>query len=426
MLDIKKIAESKQKVIDNLKRRGTDFSSEIDEILVNYEKYLVDLKVEEENQSQINKLSKEIGILKQKGEDASDVLAKIEDLKDKMVKANSKKYKEKYEDILMYLPNMIADDVPFGQDEDDNEEVEVVGVIPKFSFEPKAHYKVESAKKDFHFDKAGEISKSRFVITTNFLAKLERAITTFMLDTHTSRGYEEVTVPVIVNSSTLENSGNLPKFANDLFKIENNSKSDKEKDDERDFYLIPTAETVLANFHRDSIIEGEALSKNYTAYSQCFRKEAGSAGKDTSGIIRMHQFGKVELFKFTKQEDSDQALKDMLNDAKYILDELKLPYRVVKLCSGDIGFSANKTFDLEVWLPAQNKYRECSSVSCVTDFQARRGKIRYKDVDGSKKLVHMLNGSGMATGRILAAVIENYQNEDGSITIPEVLQKYFN
>lgn len=423
MIDIKKIANNKDEVIENLNRRGKDYTKNIEEILENYTKYLEELQIEENLKSSLNTYSKEIGILKKEGKDVSPVLLEIDKIKEQIANLDSKKFKDLYEEQISFIPNLISEEVPAGKDDEDNLEVEVIGDLPKFDFEPKDHYEVSKAKENFYFEKAGNISKSRFVLTTNFIAKLERAIASYMLDVHTKNGYNEISVPFIVNSSTLQNSGNLPKFANDLFKIENNSKSEKEE--KRDFYLIPTAETVLANVHRDEILKEEDLTLKYTAYSQCFRKEAGSAGKDTSGIIRMHQFGKVELFKYTTEDRSDDELKLMVEDAKSILDGLKLPYRVVLLCSGDIGFSAHKTYDLEVWFPGQNKYRECSSCSNVTDFQARRGKIRYKDKEGKKKLVHMLNGSGMATGRILAAVIENYQTKDGDIIIPDVLQKYF-
>ncbi len=424
MLYIKRIIENPKEVIENLNQRGNDFTEDIEVIVDNYKKYTEALQKEEEVKSFINKSSKLIGEYKREGKDSSELLKEIEDSKRSLSDIDSKKYKSLYEERLFNIPNLLADGTPLGKDDTENEEVKVWGEVPNFPFEAKNHYDIEEAKKDFHFDKAANISKSRFVITTNFLAKLERAIMNYMLDTHTSKGYSETAIPFIASANTLYNSGQLPKFKDDLFKIEKNTKSDKDEESLRDFYLIPTAEVVLANYHQSEILDESLLPLNYTAFSQCFRKEAGSAGRDTSGIIRMHQFGKVELFKYTTQETSYDELDNMVKDAEAILQGLKLPYRIVKLCTGDIGFGAATTYDLEVWMPGQNKYRECSSCSNVTDFQARRGQIKYKTKDGNKKYAHMLNGSGMATGRILAAVLENYQQEDGSIKVPEVLGKY--
>ncbi len=424
MLDIKKIVENQKEVIENLNQRGNDFTKDIEIIVENYKKYTEALQKEEEVKSFINKSSKLIGEYKREGKDTSELLKEIEDSKKSLNDTDSKKYKSAYEEVLFNIPNLLAKGTPKGKDDSENEEVKVWGEIPNFSFEAKDHYDIEEAKKDFHFDKAANISKSRFVITTNFLAKLERAIMNYMLDTHTKKGYTETAIPFMVSANTLYNSGQLPKFKDDLFKIEKNTKSDKDEESLRDFYLIPTAEVVLANYHQSEILSEDSLPLNYTAFSQCFRKEAGSAGRDTTGIIRMHQFGKVELFKYTTQETSYDELDNMVKDAEAILQGLNLPYRIVRLCTGDIGFGAATTYDLEVWMPGQNKYRECSSCSNVTDFQARRGQIRYKTKDGNKKYAHMLNGSGMATGRILAAVLENYQQEDGTIKVPEVLGKY--
>lgn len=424
MIDIKNIIENKEEVIENLNQRGKDYKEDINFIVDNYKEYTTALKKEEEIQAFINKSSKQIGEYKKEGKDVSPILKEIEEKKETLKNLNSKEYKDLYENRLFNIPNLLATGTPKGKDDSENEEVKVWGTIKNFGFEAKDHYAIEEASKDFHFDKAAKISKSRFVITTNFLARLERAIMNYMLDTHTSKGYTETAIPFMVSSNTLYNSGQLPKFKDDLFKIEKNTKSEKDEENLRDFYLIPTAEVVLANYHQGEILDGSKLPFNYTAFSQCFRKEAGSAGRDTTGIIRMHQFGKVELFKYTTQEDSYKELDKMVGDAESILQGLELPYRIVRLCTGDIGFGAATTYDLEVWMPGQNKYRECSSCSNVTDFQARRGKIRYKDSEGNKKYAHMLNGSGMATGRILAAVLENYQKEDGTIEVPTVLRKY--
>ena len=328
---------------------------------------------------------------------------------------------------MLQIPNIPAKDTPVGVDDNDNVCVKEWGEKPTFDFEIKPHEEVGENLDGFDFKRATKLSKSRFVITKDTVARLERAITNFMLDSHTKRGYTEFGMPVIVNEDTLYASGQLPKFADDLFKItRTNNEEDEFSEDKKDFYLIPTAEVCLANLYRNEIINEDDLNLNYCAYTQCFRKEAGSAGRDTRGIIRVHQFGKVELFKYTKEEDSFNELDNMVADAEYILQSLKLPYRVVRLCSGDMGFGAAATYDLELWFPSQDKYRECSSCSNVCDFQARRAKIRYKDEEGNIHYPHMLNGSGMATGRILAAVLENYQQADGTIKIPEVLVPYMN
>lgn len=416
MINIKLILEDTNKVIENLNKRNKDFSKEIISIKTNYENYLNELKLEEEIQSQINKKSKEIGMLKSKNESIDDILYELNDLKQKLIQYDSKKYKELYISELMTIPNLIDENVPYGLDEKSNVIIKKVGEKPEFSFKVKEHFEVETIKENFDFTRANKVSKSRFVITKNYIARLERALGNFMLDVHTKREYEELNIPFIVSGTTLETSSQLPKFKDDLFEIDTNN-------DKNDFYLIPTAEVVLANVHRNEIIDEDILPIKYTAISSCFRKEVGSAGKDITGIIRMHQFSKVELFKYVKEENADEELKKIVEDAAIILDLLKLPYQIVELCSGDLGFSAKKTYDLEVWMPGQNKYRECSSCSNVGDFQAIRGNIRYKDKK-TKKHVHMLNGSGMATGRVLAAILENYQREDGSIQTPEVLKEY--
>lgn len=421
MIDIKKIVSNTDEVIKNLNKRNKNYTDTVRNIKKDYEEYVTLLKQEEEAKSKINNLSKQIGILKKQNEPVDPVLQEINELKVLVKGTKSKKLKENFEKKLLTLPNLLDKSVKKGIDEEDNEVIKIVGEIPEFSFEVSEHQKILQIEKDFDFERASKIAKSRFIVSYGFVAKLERAITNFMLDTHIKKGYIETQVPFIVSDETLLASSQLPKFADDLFKIENSSKEENEKD----FYLIPTAEVCLAGLHRDEILDIKKLPEKYVAYSQCFRKEAGSAGKDTRGIIRMHQFGKVELFKYVLPEKSFEELEIMTSDAEDILKALKLPYRVVSLCSGDIGFSATKTYDLEVWFPFQKKYRECSSISNVGDFQARRGAIRYKDENKKNNYVHMLNGSGMATGRILAAILENYQNADGTVTIPEVLQQYF-
>ena len=423
MLDIKKIIQNKEKYIELLNRRGSDYEIIINDVINLYNEYC---RVNAENEKiaqEINQKSKMIGEYKRNGQNVDQLMEEIEGLKNQKKDQYIKELFDKYESLMLQIPNIPAEDVPIGKDDTENVEVHVWGSKPEFSFPIKSHEEIGEALGDFDFSRASKISKSRFVIERNIIAKLERAIMNLMLDTHTKHGYIEYNLPVIVNQDTLYASGQLPKFENDLFKLQNQGEEFNEN--AKDFYLIPTAEVVLANLYRDEIIDEEILNANYCAYTRCFRKEAGSAGRDTKGIIRMHEFGKVELFKYTTPETSYQELDNMVNDAKRILEILELPYRVVKLCSGDMGFNAMTTYDLEVWFPSQDKYRECSSCSNVGDFQARRGKIRYKK-DGEIIYPHMLNGSGMATGRILAAVIENYQNEDGTIRIPKALEKYMN
>ncbi len=423
MLDIKNIINDKSTIIESLNKRGTDFTDEINNIVEIYEQYTQKLTLMETAKSELNKKSKLIGEYKKAGKDTTDLFKEIEELKAKTDKTQTEQLKNDYTLRLQRIPNVLQADTPIGKDDEDNVEIKVWGEKPSFNFEPKQHFEVSEGL-DLDFERAAKIAKSRFVVTKGSIAKLERAITNYMLDTHSNRGYEEVGIPFIASQDSLLASGQLPKFEGDLFKIAQNGGHDDEFENERHFYLIPTAEVVLANFHRDEIIEQSNLPLNYTAFSQCFRKEAGSAGRDTRGLIRMHQFGKVELFKYTHPDSSNQELDKMVNDAEKILQDLNLHYRVVRLCSGDVGFGASKTFDLEVWFPSQNKFREVSSCSNVLDFQARRGKIRFKDEDGKINHPHMLNGSGMATGRILAAILENFQNEDGTIEIPNVLQPY--
>lgn len=423
MLDIKRLIEDKDNVLNGINMRGKDLTQEVEEIIELYSTYTSKLGEQELAQSELNKKSKLIGEYKREGKDTAELFAQIDALKNSIDKEEINNLREAFTTKLMKLPNSLQADTPIGVDDEDNVEVKVWGEKPQFSFEPKQHFEVEYGKL-LDFERGAKISKSRFVVTSGEVARLERAISNFMLDTHTARGYREIGVPFIANADSLYASGQLPKFELDLFKIAQNGGEDDEFENDRSFYLIPTSEVVLANLHREEIINESDLPLNYTAYSQCFRKEAGSAGKDTRGLIRMHQFGKVELFKYTDEKTSNAELENMVADAEQILQSLNLHYRVVRLCSGDVGFGASKTFDIEVWFPAQNKFREVSSCSNVWDFQARRGMIRYRDKEGNIKYPHMLNGSGMATGRILAAILENCQNEDGTITIPQALQPY--
>ncbi|MEO1923085.1 MAG: serine--tRNA ligase, partial [Nautiliaceae bacterium] len=312
----------------------------------------------------------------------------------------------------LLIPNIPDEDVPVGKDEDENVEIKRVGEIPKFDFEPKPHDELGEKLDWLDFTRGVKLAKSRFTVMKKDAARLERALINFFLDHNREWGFEEVYVPFIVNKDTMTGTGQLPKFEEDLFKIEN-----------EDLYLIPTAEVPLTNLFRDEIITDLDKPIKLTAYTPCFRKEAGSYGKDTKGIIRQHQFDKVELVAITKPEESDKMFEEMVACASNALEKLGLPYRQLMLCTGDLGFSAAKTIDLEVWIPSQNRYREISSISNTRDFQARRAKIRYKD--GKKnRLVHTLNGSSLAVGRTLVAIMENYQTKDGQIRIPEVLKKY--
>lgn len=427
MLDIKRLISDKDNCINQLNKRGNDYTQIINQVIELYNQYLSLKQINEENKQVVNSNSKLIGEYKREGKDVSELLKTIEDAKTNIDENKEKEIFNQYQDLMLQIPNIPAKDTPIGVDDNDNVCVKEWGEKPTFDFEIKPHEEVGENLDGFDFKRATKLSKSRFVITKDTVARLERAITNFMLDSHTKRGYTEFGMPVIVNEDTLYASGQLPKFADDLFKISRtNNEEDEFSENKKDFYLIPTAEVCLANLYRNEIINKDDLNLNYCAYTQCFRKEAGSAGRDTRGIIRVHQFGKVELFKYTKEEDSFNELDNMVADAEYILQSLKLPYRVVRLCSGDMGFGAAATYDLEVWFPSQDKYRECSSCSNVCDFQARRAKIRYKDEEGNIHYPHMLNGSGMATGRILAAVLENYQQTDGTIKIPEVLVPYMN
>ena len=323
---------------------------------------------------------------------------------------------ENLNEIVMRIPNLCDESIPVGLDETENREVRTWGEIPDFGFKPKAHFEIGAELGILDLERAAKMSGARFVLLKGLGSRLERALINFMLDLHTQKhGYEEVLPPFLVNSATMTATGQLPKFEQDLFKVQG-----------WDLYMIPTAEVPVTNIHSNETLAEKELPKKYVAYTPCFRSEAGSHGKDTRGIIRQHQFDKVELVKLTTPENSNNELESLLANAEEVLRLLKLPYRVVILCSGDLGFSATKTYDIEVWMPAQNKYREISSCSNFLNFQARRGGIRYRPA-GKKKseLVHTLNGSGLAVGRTLAAILENCQQADGTIEIPEVLAPYF-
>jgi seryl-tRNA synthetase len=363
------------------------------------------------------KVSEEVSQKKRKGEDASDLITEMkkvsQDLKalDGVVEEKERALQE----FLLMVPNIPHSSVPAGTDSAENVEVRRWGEIPSFNFEPKAHWDIGEELGILDFKAGAKIAGARFTLYWDLGAKLERALINFMLDLHTrEHGYREVLPPFMANRVAMTGTGQLPKFEEELFKVEGT-----------DYFLIPTAEVPVTNIHQDEVLEEEVLPLYYTAYTPCFRKEAGSYGKDTRGLIRQHQFNKVELVKFTKPETSYDELEKLLNNAEEVLKRLKLPYRVVNLCAGDLGFSASKTYDIEVWLPGQNAFKEISSCSNFGDFQARRAKIRYR-LSGKSKTdyVHTLNGSGLAVGRTLVAILENYQQADGSVIIPEVLRHY--
>lgn len=373
----------------------------------------------EELQSLRNSKSKEIGQLKSKGEDAQSVMDEVATIKKQLEESATELdgVKEKLNEILIGIPNIPHDSVPAGETEDDNEEVRTWGEPKSFEFEVKDHVDLGEALGLIDFETATKITSSRFVVMHGGIARLHRALIQFMLDTHVNEhGYSEINVPYLVNADSCFGTGQLPKFEEDLFKI-----------NEQEFYLIPTAEVPVTNTVRDQILSADELPTKYVCHSPCFRSEAGSYGKDTRGMIRQHQFEKVEMVQMVKPETSYDVLEELTGNAEAILQKLDLPYRVVTLCGGDLGFSAAKTYDIEVWLPGQNKYREISSCSNFEAFQARRMKARWRNPETNKpELLHTLNGSGLAVGRTLIAVMENYQDKDGNITIPEVLRPYMN
>lgn len=416
MLDPKLLRAEPEKVAEALKRRGYELDLQK---LAELESRRKDIQVHtQELQNIRNTKSKSIGHAKAKGEDIQPLLDEVASLGDKLksVQEELNQVQAELRDIALEMPNIPNESVPMGEDEDDNREERRWGEPPGFDFEPKDHVDLGSGLGTLDFDAASKLTGSRFTVMSGSLARLHRALIQFMLDTHINEhGYTETYVPYMVNKDSLFGTGQLPKFEEDLFKL----------DTEHDFYLIPTAEVPVTNLVRDVIIDDDYMPRRYVAHTPCFRSEAGSHGKDTRGMIRQHQFEKVEMVQVVKAEDSYDALEELTGHAEAILQKLNLPYRVVTLCTGDIGFSSAKTYDLEVWLPGQDKYREISSCSNFEDFQARRLQARWRNPDtGKPELVHTLNGSGLAVGRTLVAVIENYQQADGSILVPEVLQSY--
>ena len=416
MIDPKLLRQSAADVAANLARRGFEFDTDAYLALEERRKAL---QVETEQlQSERNASAKRIGIAKAQGEDIQPLLAAVKDLGDRL-EAGEKALQEvqgQLRDIELGLPNLMSDDVPIGDSEEDNTEVRKWGERPQLDFAPRDHIELGEKLGQLDFDAASKISGARFVVMKGHLARLQRALIQFMLDTHTGEhGYTETYVPYLVKTAALIGTGQLPKFGEDQFKTT----------DESPFYLIPTAEVPVTNLASDVIFDADALPVRYVAHTPCFRSEAGSHGQDTRGMIRQHQFEKVERVQFVAPGASMDALEELTGHAEVILQKLELPYRVVVLCSGDIGFGSAKTYDIEVWLPGQDRYREISSCSNYNDFQARRMKARARNPEtGKPELIHTLNGSGVAAGRALIAVMENYQQADGSIRVPDVLRPY--
>ena len=415
MLDIKLLRSDIKAVADQLERRA--FTLDTDQFQALEDKRKVLQTATQDLQNERNTRSKSIGQAKAKGEDIKPLLAEVSDLGDKLKAAEQElgELQTEIDTIVMGIPNLLDASVPTGQTEDDNVEIRSWGEPTEFDFEPKDHVDLGMSHGWMDFEAATKITGSRFVVLRDGMARMHRALIQFMLDTHTAEhDYKEVYVPYMVNEDSLFGTGQLPKFAEDLFKLEG----------EQNYYLIPTAEVPVTNLVRNEIISADQLPMQFTAHTPCFRSEAGSYGRDTRGLIRQHQFEKVEMLHFVKPEDSEDALTRLTRHAEIILEKLELPYRTMVLCAGDTGFSSTKTFDLEVWLPGQQTYREISSCSNMKDFQARRMQARFRNEQGKTELLHTLNGSGLAVGRTLVAVIENYQQEDGSIRVPDVLLPY--
>ena len=440
MLDIQALRNDLEGIVARLKARNFDFDA------ASFSKLEAERKTIQTNtealQAKRNAASKSIGFVKSKGEDVSSIMAEVAGLGEQLKAGEVRltEIQEQLKDLMLNVPNLPHESVPAGKSEADNIEVRKVGTPRKFDFAVKDHTDVGTPL-GLDFDTGIKLSGARFTFMRGQIAKMHRALAQFMLDTQTEQhGYEECYTPYLVNKETLIGTGQLPKFEEDLFKVDKKLLTDKKVESfeasnfpinihvvsKENFYLIPTSEVTLTNTVRDEIIQLEALPIKLTAHTPCFRSEAGSYGRDTKGMIRQHQFDKVEMVQIVHPETSYAALEEMVGHAENILKALELPYRVVSLCTGDMGFGAAKTYDLEVWLPAQNTYREISSVSNCEAFQARRLQARFKNAQGKMEFVHTLNGSGLAVGRTLVAVLENYQNADGSVTIPKVLQPYMN
>ncbi len=418
MLDIKTIKQDPEKFKEAMKKRNKDVN--VDEIISLDDKRRTLLFETEKCKAEQNTVSKKIPVLKKEGQDTTAIFAEMKELSDK-IKENDAAIKildEQIKKFLLSVPNIPLDIVPYGKDSDDNLELRKFGTPPQFDFSPLPHWDIGKLLNILDPERAAKVTGSRFHFYKGAGARLERAVINFFLDTHTKNGYTEIFPPFMVNRKSMTGTGQLPKFEEDAFKLYN-----PENNPENDYFLIPTAEVPVTNLHADEIFSESELPKKYCAYSACFRSEAGSAGRDQRGLIRQHQFNKVELVKFTTPEQGLEELEKLTNDAERFLQLLSLLERFVRRCTGDLGFSSAETYDIEVWMPSYNRYVEISSCSCFTDFQARRANIKFKrDAKDKARYVYTLNGSGVAVGRTVAAILENYQNKDGSVTIPEVLR----
>ncbi|AGX02064.1 MULTISPECIES: serine--tRNA ligase [Bacillus] len=416
MLDIKYLRSNFEEVKNRLQHRGEDLGDlgKFEDLDVRRRELIMET---EQLKSRRNEVSQQVAVLKREKKDADSLIAEMREVGDK-IKAFDEELRtveESLDSLLMSIPNIPHESVPVGETEDDNVEARKWGNVRDFSFEPKPHWDIATDLDILDFERAGKVTGSRFVFYKGLGARLERALFNFMLDLHTEEhGYMEVLPPYMVNRASMTGTGQLPKFEEDAFLIES-----------EDYFLIPTAEVPVTNMHRDEILTNEQLPINYAAFSACFRSEAGSAGRDTRGLIRQHQFNKVELVKFVRPEDSYEELEKLTGHAEKVLQLLGLPYRVLSMCTGDLGFTAAKKYDIEVWIPSYGTYREISSCSNFEAFQARRANIRFRrEPKGKPEHLHTLNGSGLAIGRTVAAILENYQQEDGSVIIPEVLRPY--
>ena len=415
MLDIKFVRDNTELVQQALINRGTNL--DLNEFLELEKKRREVLAEVEALKSKRNTVSQQISVMKKNKENADTLILEMRSVGEDIAKldAEVKDIENALAEIVMNIPNVPNSEVPIGKNEDDNVEIRKWGNVPGFSFEPKPHWEIGESLGILDFERGAKVTGTRFTFYKGLGARLERALISFMLDLHTEEhGYTEIIPPYIANKDSMTGTGQLPKFAEDMFKLEG-----------LDYYLIPTAEVPVTNYHRGEILDAQELPLLYTAHSACFRAEAGAAGRDTRGLIRQHQFNKVELVKYSLPENSYEELEKLTNNAEKVLQLLKLPYRVILLCSGDMGFSSAKTYDIEVWLPSFEKYREISSCSNFEDFQARRANIKFRrEAKAKPEFVHTLNGSGLAIGRTVAAILENYQQEDGSVIVPEVLVKY--
>ncbi len=415
MLDIRFVRENAELVKEACRRRFKPMDEAVDELVaIDAERRKLNAKTDD-LKAQQNRASKQIPLMKKNGEDTTELMAQMKAIAEESKKCGEElaKLEDRQLELILKIPNIPNEAVPYGKDDTENVELRRWGEPRKFDFEPKAHWDLGQDLGILDPERAGKVTGARFHFYKDLGARLERAIMNYFLDTHTANGYTEIFPPFMANKASMTGTGQLPKFAEDMYKLEG-----------EDLYLIPTAEVPVTNFHRGEVFDRATLPIKYCAYSACFRAEAGSAGRDTRGLIRQHQFNKVELVKFADPEKSYEELEELTGEAEKVLQGLGLPYRVVVLTTGDLTFSSAKTYDIEVWMPSYGRYVEISSCSNFEDFQARRANIKCKDKDGKAVFAHTLNGSGVAIGRTTAAILENYQNEDGSVTIPEALRKY--